>query len=327
MQIPSIAPGVLPRVAIRIRAGGENLGSIWAIAERELTEMQTGALVEAAAVASITLFRQRASTDAARRIRTSEVLDLLSGGARAKEAAERLGYGTADTTVFAVSYASPAASPNDEPASLQRLADAVGLYLHQVHPLSVATPVGGTVYAVLPHVGGGSPGEFARQIATTFAERFRHGRPVVIGIGGPVSDVTALQTARMAGDRAVRVLTHTYRDGSSRRVATSDEVRIEAILLRLADELATERERVGGPLSLLHAHDQTHDTGYIATLAAWLDAFGDVTRAAETLHLHPNTFRYRLRRIAEIGRVNLADPEERFGLMLQLRLYAEELGQ
>jgi DNA-binding PucR family transcriptional regulator len=51
-----------------------------------------------------------------------------------------------------------------------------------------------------------------------------------------------------------------------------------------------------------------------------LDAFGDVIAAAEAVHVHPNTFRYRLHRIAEVGEVDLGDSESRFALMLQLRL-------
>ncbi|MGW3493745.1 helix-turn-helix domain-containing protein [Streptomyces sp. NPDC001020] len=37
--------------------------------------------------------------------------------------------------------------------------------------------------------------------------------------------------------------------------------------------------------------------------------------------MHPNTFRYRLCRVAEVGEINLDDPGERFGATLQLRLH------
>ena len=36
--------------------------------------------------------------------------------------------------------------------------------------------------------------------------------------------------------------------------------------------------------------------------------------------MHPNTFRYRLRRVAEVGEIDLGDPEQRFAAMLQLRV-------
>jgi DNA-binding PucR family transcriptional regulator len=42
--------------------------------------------------------------------------------------------------------------------------------------------------------------------------------------------------------------------------------------------------------------------------------------AAEGLFVHPNTFRYRLRRVAEVGGMDLDDPDVRYGALLQLRL-------
>jgi DNA-binding PucR family transcriptional regulator len=41
--------------------------------------------------------------------------------------------------------------------------------------------------------------------------------------------------------------------------------------------------------------------------------------AAERLHVHRNTFRYRLRRIEELAGIDLDDPDERLVAELQLR--------
>ena len=38
------------------------------------------------------------------------------------------------------------------------------------------------------------------------------------------------------------------------------------------------------------------------------------------MYVHPNTFRYRLRRLAEVGDIDLADSEAAFVAMLQLRV-------
>ncbi|HEY7174839.1 MAG TPA: helix-turn-helix domain-containing protein, partial [Micromonosporaceae bacterium] len=70
----------------------------------------------------------------------------------------------------------------------------------------------------------------------------------------------------------------------------------------------------------LYTYDAEHNTNLVETLRAWLDAFGDVIAAAASMYVHPNTFRDRLRRLAEVGGIDLANPEARFAAMLQLRV-------
>jgi DNA-binding PucR family transcriptional regulator len=46
-----------------------------------------------------------------------------------------------------------------------------------------------------------------------------------------------------------------------------------------------------------------------------------VIAASAAMYVHPNTFRYRLRRLAEVGGIDLSDPDARFSVMLQLRIF------
>jgi DNA-binding PucR family transcriptional regulator len=73
-------------------------------------------------------------------------------------------------------------------------------------------------------------------------------------------------------------------------------------------------------VDLLAAHDAERGTDYIATLRAYLDSFGDIVGAAVAMHVHRNTFRYRLARLAEMVGLDLDDPDER--LIAQLQLHA-----
>ncbi|MFD0889956.1 helix-turn-helix domain-containing protein, partial [Streptosporangium algeriense] len=59
-------------------------------------------------------------------------------------------------------------------------------------------------------------------------------------------------------------------------------------------------------------------TRHIATLRAWLEAQGDLAAAAERLGVHPNTVRYRLRRMAEITDLRLDVPEKRLAMIIAL---------
>jgi DNA-binding PucR family transcriptional regulator len=47
---------------------------------------------------------------------------------------------------------------------------------------------------------------------------------------------------------------------------------------------------------------------------------GDVIAASAAVHIHPNTFRYRLKRPAPVAGIDLHDPEAGFEAMPQLRL-------
>lgn len=56
-----------------------------------------------------------------------------------------------------------------------------------------------------------------------------------------------------------------------------------------------------------------------ATLRAWLDHPGQVTRVAGELHVHPQTVRYRVAQLRELFGERLEDPDARFELALALR--------
>lgn len=108
--------------------------------------------------------------------------------------------------------------------------------------------------------------------------------------------------------------------GGRRRVARLADVHVKALVLELRDLVTARGDGPTGPVARLIDYDTEHGTDLVGTLRAWLDAFGDVTQAAAKLRVHPNTFRYRLRRLAEVGEVDLGDPEARFAAMLQLRV-------
>lgn len=78
------------------------------------------------------------------------------------------------------------------------------------------------------------------------------------------------------------------------------------------------RARLPGGLEELRRHDETHGTAYLPTLGAHLDHHADPARAAAALHVHPNTLRYRLARIAEVVDLGLDDPTTRLALRLHL---------
>ena len=59
---------------------------------------------------------------------------------------------------------------------------------------------------------------------------------------------------------------------------------------------------------------------FIATLEAFFEEHGNLTRTAKRLHIHRNTLLYRMDRIREISGLDLDNPETRLAVHLALRI-------
>jgi DNA-binding PucR family transcriptional regulator len=97
------------------------------------------------------------------------------------------------------------------------------------------------------------------------------------------------------------------------------------VLQRLLDLSRDDDQVRSGKVRMLVEHDRDHNSSYVETLAAYLNAFSDVRAAADSLDIHPNTFRYRVRRIVELAGLDLDDPIERLVTQFQLELAKREL--
>ncbi|MFI5798505.1 PucR family transcriptional regulator [Streptomyces sp. NPDC051677] len=93
-------------------------------------------------------------------------------------------------------------------------------------------------------------------------------------------------------------------------------------VLRILDAARPVWESGGGPVHDLIRTDLAAGGELVRTLAAYLDAGGDVPEAARRLVVHPNTLRYRLGRVRERYGVDLDDPDARLLLTLAVRLAA-----
>lgn len=321
-------PGVdgemtLPRVAVAVRAGDEVLGSIWAVTPDPLSPERLEALVESAKLVALHLLRVRAGSDVRRGLRADLLATSLEGGPGAPEALERLGLGGRALLVVGVvlDETRPAGADADD-ASLaherQRLSDAFSLHLAAVHPRSAAAALGGVTYGLLavPDRADG-PEERAVRVVQDFIDRLGERMRPVAAVGSVAADFSGVARSRTSVDRALRVLRHS---GGERRVGRLEELQGQALVLELQDLAVSRGDEPTGPLARLVAYDTEHRAALVSTLRAWLDHFGDVVAAADALFVHPNTFRYRLRRAAEVGVLDLNDPEQRFALMLQLRV-------
>lgn len=316
LQEPSITKS---RTAIAIRAGDEILGSMWAAVDRELDPQRRDAFVDAARVVALQILRQRAGADVERRVRSDLVATVLRGGSESGSAAARLGLVTGATVVLAVAAVDEddRGPQADLEAGRQQLADALGLHLSAVHSRSASALVGGIAYGVLPCESDERADSTARRIAENFLSRTGSRLSVAVGIGRMAHDVRDLERSRADADRALRVV---RRPGALTRVESIDQVFAEALLMELTDRAAVDGFQGWGSLATLAEYDADHHSELVPTLWAYLEELGDVAAASRRVRVHPNTFRYRLRRMTEVGGLDLADPRVRFAAMLQLRL-------
>lgn len=92
-----------------------------------------------------------------------------------------------------------------------------------------------------------------------------------------------------------------------------------------ADDLLPERALDGDPTArrrLVALHDEVAASSDVAveTLGAYLEGGGSVEGTARALFVHPNTVRYRLRRVTEVSGLLPSDPRDAYTLRVALTL-------
>lgn len=93
------------------------------------------------------------------------------------------------------------------------------------------------------------------------------------------------------------------------------EARTTVLLDEIVTLVGTDQRLVDPRIRDLGAQDPV----LAQTLRAYLDAFGDIGAAARSLQVHPNTVRYRIRRIEQLLSTSLGDPDVRLLFSLGLR--------
>lgn len=316
-------PGLRPRLAIAVRAGGEILGSLWAVqGDEPFGDRARTALRDAAGLAALHLIQHRSGEDLDRRRRSEALRALLEGRGTVSWAAGELGV-PARTGAVVVALVGSETSGVEAAVRAQRTADLVALHCETYRRAAACVSVGATVYVLLPGAGGEE--DRVRSLVETLVHRVHQALrfEVRAGISTVHPGLAAVAAARREADQAVRALDG---DPRGRTVAGVDDVRARVVLRELAEVAERAPELTAGPLQTLAALDRDRGTAYVPTLRAYLDAFGDMAAAAARVNVHPNTFRYRVRRIAELSGLDLDDPDQRLVVELQLR-FLERAGR
>lgn len=308
------------RVAVALRAGDEFLGSMWVAVAKPLTPEQNLALRTSANLVALHLRRQHERTVTERRLRADLVTTALGGGRSTEYALTQLGIGIGAGQSLVLSLGTKSGAVPG-PIDLGELIDAFAMHLGALHSPTAVALVKGTGYAILTMPTTPTDAEEqALQLAHDFLIHVR--TDAIIGIGRPVTHPLELVSSREDAERALEVV----RAGRTMsRVATFNEVHLDALLLQIATDATGPGYSAGGletlsAVDVLAESDAIRGTSFVPHITAWLDAFGNVGTAAASLNMHPNSFRYRLRQLCRYAGCDLDDPETRFQLMLHLRL-------
>ncbi|MFI6388595.1 PucR family transcriptional regulator [Nonomuraea sp. NPDC050547] len=301
-----------PRLAIAIRAHGEALGTIWAVqADQPLAADAEVALMEAAAAAAPHLARINLAADEARRRRDECLGWLLRGVGAVDELATSFGLlpGEPLTVVTLGPYAGTA-----DAFAAAHAADMLRTAYLAYRIRAAAGVARGRAYAIVA-AEAGAP--LLRRITLDTLARVseRLGGGWRAGLGRTANSVGGVPAGAREAEEALRAVCGPF---AQEPVGAHGELSAALFLMDVDAALRPKPSLYGEPLDLVSGHDARHGTDYVRSLAVWIGAHYDVPRAAELLSLHPNTLRYRLRRIGEL--IALDDPDTRLVLALQLRL-------
>jgi hypothetical protein len=140
---------------------------------------------------------------------------------------------------------------------------------------------------------------FGAQHLTEVLTELARGR---VGISAPFHALTEAPDARRQARLACAAATPASRD-----LVRFDQHPLGVLLAGTPDQAAALAAAVLGPVLALPGDDRAV---LLDTARAWMAAEGSTSVAAERLHLHRNTVRYRLRRLEETTGRDLAKPAE-----------------
>jgi PucR C-terminal helix-turn-helix domain len=272
------------RVAEAASAAGASADELTALAEAIFAYIDEISAISAEGYAAA----QAEAAGEAQRRREAVVRLLIEGGA----GADALGQ-AADAAGWRLPRTAAAVVTRDvQPGALAT----------RLGPRVIAAALGdGLVCAVVPDAD--APGR-RRELETALGDRPAGIGPAVEPLGFAASEARArltlelLEAGTISGSPAVAT------DHLATLIVHDDPALLAEHAARelapLADETARSRERLE------------------ATLRAWIDHPGRPTEVARAVHVHPQTARYRVRRLRELlGDID--DPERRFALALALR--------
>ncbi|GAA4217301.1 PucR family transcriptional regulator [Actinocatenispora rupis] len=304
--VPGQPDGTMPRLIVPVRlGGGQLLGSIWALVPERPPEERVHAFADTAGVVALHLLRVRAAADVARRVAADRLTAVLAGTGPTDP--RDAGLPAGPYRAVALDLADGADGHADR---LLVLWESITRSRGWRRP--AVTEYDGLLYAVVTEEGDTGSWPWLRRLA---AELVRGEPGIRVAAGGSAPTLADLPRSAAQAAALLRLLSRGIVAGP---VASHEESWAAAVLDRVTGAVPLDELTGIGPLADLLDHDGSRGGWYAETLRAYLEHPADPAAASRQLHVHPNTFRYRMRRLRGALRADLDSPDVRLALLIQL---------
>jgi sugar diacid utilization regulator len=287
-----------------VGAGVDPLGALVLCGRPDLTDADLRTFERAAQATAVLLLTQRSVAEAELRMRGELLDDLLTRSRYDVEAIHRR------ARVIGLDLRKPHLLLVTSAAPIERYALRTAAAALADRRRGLAGEREGVVVLLLPADEPSPAGRVHRELAASL------GVPVTCGLA-EASDAGQLARAFEEADRCHRTLLALGRDG---QLATAADLGVFALLFNQSGRADLERF-VDSTLGVVLAYDEERGTQLTRTLDAYFDAGGNLTKAAQRLHVHVNTVYQRCERISALLSPDWQEPGValRIHLALQIR--------
>lgn len=311
-------------------AVGTHFGGYLAVlpAGAPLDVLDVRAIEHAAGIFALEMLREQSAYEVESRLKGDLLQDLFTGSYRDEEEAagllRRFGYTLAGPCrVARVEAAVRGSEGGARPARWQeemqgpqsRLYAALSDVCADVLGVAAVAPWRSGFLLLVPAAGADGEGDVAGELFGRFraaARQIRPGRCLYLSLGSAVASVGALGQSLEEAERALAVgRTLEVTD----RPLVFDHLGVYRVLLG-PNSARDRRDFLEEALGAVVRYDLEHGTDLVGTLRAFVAADYRASEAARRLFVHPNTLKYRLRRI----RALLGGDPSRGDLRLQVEL-------
>lgn len=304
--------GLRPRLAVGIHLPSTDTrrppafaGTIWLQQGSAPLADDAEEILRGGAVLAARIMTRLAATPSTHAVQVQELLGLAGDDVDIAAIARELGI-TVDGRAALVGFQGGPSAPTGV------IALSAGAFRADAQTVSA----GGRVYVLLPKIGApSSVMSWVRGVVTAMHRE----------LGLTLRAVVAAPLGGLAGAAAARVEIDRVFDSADRhpgaigQITSLDEAHTTVLLDEIVSHVAGRSRLVDPRVRLLRDEDPM----LAETLRAYLDGFGDVAAVAKHLHVHPNTVRYRVRRIETLLSTTLDDPDVRLLFSLGLRATAD----